>query len=369
MKSMFKFLAAVLLIFAGSMPIAAEQIRVVFLSQDPPGNAFWDNVVEFMQAVADDLNINLEVHIGKTVATGTYMMKKNGLKLLRGPAFPDYFVTGYWPGATNKLIEAADKNRVNFFVINTPISDQDQAIVGKPRENYRHWIGHMSPDDVQAGYTLAESLASAVDPGPNNKVLIAGLGGNADSAVSAMRVKGLKKYAAEHSTTRLQEVYSTDWSKPATLIATDKLLETYPNTHAIWAAADSIALYASNAASNIGRKPGSNIFLAGIDWSDVGIQAVEAGVLVSSVGGHFMEGGWALLLMHDYHYDIDFKEDLGTTIPTKMQLIDKHNVQEYLTKLGDRDWSKIDFKKFSKVYNARLKKYDFSLNNLLKQLD
>ncbi len=368
MKSLYRSLLASLLFCTGSIAVSAESIRVVFLSPDPPGNPFWDSVVGFMHAVAEDLSIDLEVHIGKTGASGTYMMKKNGMKLLKGPEFPDYFVTGYWPGATNQLIKVANSNRVKFFVINTPIAEDDQAIVGKPREKYRHWIGHMSPNEIQAGYTLTETLVRAASAHTKSKVRIGGLGGNTDSAVSAMRVKGFKNYIEENSSTELLNIYSTDWSKPATLIATDKLLTNHPDTHAIWAAADSIALYASIASRNVGRDPGSDIFLAGIDWSDEGIQAVEAGILAGSIGGHFMEGGWALLLIHDYHHNIDFKEELGTSIQTTMQLIDKDNVQEYLAIFGDRDWSRIDFKKFSKVYNKSLEQYDFSLDQLFRQL-
>jgi ABC-type sugar transport system substrate-binding protein len=360
-------LVKTLFIFLFASSVLAAPIKVAFLSPDPPGNAFWDSVVAFMRAAAEDLNIDLEVHTGKT-NSGTYMLKKNGLQLLNKSKLPDYFITGYWPGATNRLIEDANIKGVKFFVFNTAISSEDQEVVGQPRTKYRRWIGHMYPDDVQAGYILAESLVQSAKSNTNDQVEIAGLAGNSDSVVSAKRVEGFKKYIKQSKDARLSNIYATDWSELTTQSSANKLLTNYPSTQAIWAAADSIALYAASSAEADGRKPGNDLLLGGIDWSDVGIQAVDAGVMVSSVGGHFMEGGWALVLIHDYHNGLDFADDLGTTILTQMQLIDRNNVNVYLKNFGDRNWGKIDFRKFSKVHNKNLKRYDFSLDQLLNQL-
>jgi ABC-type sugar transport system substrate-binding protein len=354
-----------LLIFAAPV-IAEAPIKVVFLSPDPPGNAFWDSVIDFMKAVAEDLNIDLQVHVGKT-RPSTYMLRKNGMSILNQADLPDFFVTGYWPGATHQLIEEADKKGVKFFIFNTPMSELHAAIVGKPREKYRHYIGHMYPDDLQAGYDLAEKLIQDARRNESNKVLLSGLAGNTDSAVSANRVTGLKRFIDQSASGALLGVYATDWSPAATEIATKKLLTEHPSTNVIWAASDLIALSAAETLRLHGKVPGENILLAGIDWSDSGIQAVTDGVLAASLGGHFMEGGWALLLVHDYYHGIDFKDDLGVAIMTKMQMIDRGNVEAYLAKLGNREWSKIDFKNFSKVYNNKLQKYDLTLENLLNQ--
>lgn len=370
MKSCFKSIVLAFLCLSFASSFAVTPLKVTFLSPDPPGNAFWDSVIQFMKAVAEDLNIDLEILVGQSTASGTLMMKRRGLKRLKNSNLPDYFLTGYWPGATNHLIDAAEKKKVNFFVFNTPLVESDRALVGKPREKYPNWIGHMYPDDIHGGYILAESLAAATSSIPERVVPMVALGGNTDSAVSAHRVDGLKQFINEKNpAVNLQDVYATDWSKTSTLTSTDKLLNTFPNTRAIWAAADSIALYAAAEAAAKGYKPGNDIFFGGFDWSKRGVDAVNSGTLASSVGGHFMEGGWSLILIYDYQNGIDFKNELGTTIITKMQLIDQSNVKQYLSKFGDRDWSKIDFRKFSKVYNKNLKRYDFSLEKLFSQLD
>ena len=88
--------------------------------------------------------------------------------------------------------------------------------------------------------------------------------------------------------------------------------------------------------------------------------------MTATIGGHFMEGGWALVLIHDYAKGIDFVEELGVKIPTPMQALTAANVKSYQDKMHPEKWSQIDFKQFSKVYNKKLTKYDFSLETMLK---
>ena len=82
-----------------------------------------------------------------------------------------------------------------------------------------------------------------------------------------------------------------------------------------------------------------------------------------------MEAGWALLLMHDYHFGYDFISDTGTEITTTMQALTEENINDYLRKFGDGNWNKIDFRRFSKKYNPHLSKYDFSLDAVLHSVD
>src|SRR5690606_13087637 len=116
----------------------------------------------------------------------------------------------------------------------------------------------------------------------------------------------------------------------------------------------------------MGKKPGKDIFVGGIDWSDEGIKAVADRKMSTSVGGHIFEGAWSLILVHDYHYGIDFVNDPGVRSMTSMHSVSTDNVNDYKKKLRNQDWSRIDFKRFSKKHNPDLDKYDFSLNGLLK---
>jgi len=164
----------------------------------------------------------------------------------------------------------------------------------------------------------------------------------------------------------LKQILACQWSKD---FARDKaliFLKRYPELGAFWAANDPIALGAMEATDMSGKKPGQDIYIGGLNWDAPALQKIREGSLTNSLGGHFMTGGWALVLLHDYHHGKDFAEE-GTNLRMKIfDEINTSNVDEYLKKFGKHEWSTIDFTRFSKVLNPAISKYDFSLNALLK---
>ena len=77
----------------------------------------------------------------------------------------------------------------------------------------------------------------------------------------------------------------------------------------------------------------------------------------------------ALILLYDYHHNLDFANELGTEFKIPMFAISKKNIYEYMNSIGKNPvWSKIDFKAFSKVHNKSLKKYDFSWHRILNEI-
>ena len=83
-------------------------------------------------------------------------------------------------------------------------------------------------------------------------------------------------------------------------------------------------------------------------------------------GGHFLAGAWSMVALNDHHRHRQTKPEtpLGK-INFQMQSIDQQNIDRYLTKLGDENWERIDFKGFSKDAGIA-SKYDFSLNRVFK---
>ena len=80
----------------------------------------------------------------------------------------------------------------------------------------------------------------------------------------------------------------------------------------------------------------------------------------------FLQGGWALILLHDYLQGFDFAEE-GLSFSSYNQP-SIHQVTPQQLKVFQADnWRKIDFKQFSKRYNPELKYYNFSLARLIQQ--
>ncbi len=350
-------------------PIAvAEPVKVTFLAPEPQDNLFWGPVANFMTAVADDLGIDLEVIFSP--ASGSYILKRLGLKVLNREEKPDYILIGYFIDVTEAMMIANIENDTRIFVFNTSLNRRERRIIGYPRGNFPNWIGHIYPDDKQAGFDLAETLIAKLNRSvPGEQPKIAGLAGGQEAPVSINRVTGLKQSAIRHKKSNISKVYNTTWDKQSAVSTTKSLLRELPDTNIIWTVADALALGSVETVKSTGRAPGKDVFIGGFDWSAEAFDSIKRGEMTASIGGHFMEGGWALIMIYDYHNGIDFQDDPGITSTTNMQVITNDNITEFEKKLGDRDWSKINFKPFTKTHNPELKKYDFSLDALLSNLD
>ena len=80
----------------------------------------------------------------------------------------------------------------------------------------------------------------------------------------------------------------------------------------------------------------------------------------------FLQGGWALILLHDYLQGFDFVEE-SLSFPSYNQPSIHPIAPKPLKTFQANNWSKIDFKQFSKRYNPELKQYNFSLATLIQQ--
>ncbi len=145
-------------------------------------------------------------------------------------------------------------------------------------------------------------------------------------------------------------------------------LNRYPQTEAIWAANDPMAIEAVEAIINAGKNPGKDIFVAGLNWDAPALKRVKNGEMVASVGGHFITGGWVLVLLHDYHYGKGFVQETAQLKLEIFSILNRNNIDNYLKHFGNSHWSHIDFSKFSKVLNPTVMKYNFNFDEILLQL-
>ncbi|MBN1379154.1 MAG: ABC transporter substrate-binding protein [Gammaproteobacteria bacterium] len=352
------------LVFAES-----ERLRVGFLCSAPPGHPFWGPVVQAMQAVANDLDIELIVKYDET--RSTYVTKRLGNHLIsKGPKL-DYFLTKYWSSVTDSHIQQAKERGTKVFVFNSDILREDYPTVGRrPREMHAHFIGQAVPDDRKAGYELASILvkrAQQIKAGSSDdKINVLALVAPAVSAVRYIRVEGLKTKIDEIPEAILEDVVETNWESGSASQVIADLLQQYPQTDVIWSANEAIAWGAVQAVEKLNKIPGKDIIVGGFDWEDESIKAIADGRMTASMFGHFMEGAWALLLVHDYHYGFDFADDFGVRISTPLAAITTDNYEKYQPLIQDADWEDIDFKKFSKKYNPQLKSYNFNINQFIK---
>ena len=330
--------------------------RIAFLNPATPSHPFWEKMTDFMQAVAQDLDIHLDVYYmsqpGITNRFEYFRMAQRALS-----SQPDYLLFINLKGTGLKILQASNQAKVPAFIFNSDILPQAVADFGQPRGRYPYWIGHLRPDDTQAGFALAEILLGLAN---TRAPKLFGLNGSYNSSSAKQRSAGLQDAVRQHQATLLKITRSNTWSDAEGRHKTHILLQRFPETELIWAASDSIALGAIEALTTLGRR---DILVGGIDWSDEGIRAVQAGSLSVSIGGHFIGGGVALLLLSDHYHGFDFADKLGTQISLKMSSLTQKNVKACAPILHRYHFRQIDFKRLTQQHGA--KHYNLSLAQIL----
>jgi ABC-type sugar transport system substrate-binding protein len=366
-KTAVLFLLAVVLSGQCSYAIPAEKIKVSYLSPALTMQ-FWQNTYDVMQAAADDLDIELTAVFNES----NYRLTRSGLQLLDAKEKPDYFITGFWRNLTDRMLIEAEKQQIKSLIINGAVPEAEKDAVGRPRGKFQHWIGHLYPDDEGGSYLLSRYLLEQSRNRKNNNtgepIKVIGLSADTEMPASISRNHGFYRALKESGATDLLEFVGCGWNRDVGRKMTLEYLDAHPTVDVIWTASDAIALGAISAIDSAGLKPGKDIVVGGFDWLPETLQKIKNGEMSASMGGHFLEGAFALILIHDYQHGIDFTDDPGIEHQTSMHMITAENVDRYLQLLSNPDWDRVDFKQFSKVYNKSLKKYDFSFEAIAKQL-
>ena len=110
-----------------------------------------------------------------------------------------------------------------------------------------------------------------------------------------------------------------------------------------------------------GRTPGRDVFVGGIDWAPFVPAMLRDGRLHASVGGHFMDGAWALVMLHDYHHGRDFGS-LQTA--SSYVLLTRDNLDAYAGFFDESRWRRVDFTRFSRALDPDLETYDFAVDSV-----
>ena len=146
------------------------------------------------------------------------------------------------------------------------------------------------------------------------------------------------------------------------------LLSRYPDINALWCANDLIAEGAVKAAYKKEKLIGNDIFISGLNWSKRGIEMVSSKEMTATVGGHFTIGGFVIVMINDYEKGVDFISEGKELRLNCFDIINQENVDKYREIFTKRNWESIDFRKFSKDYNKEIKKYNFTIENVIKEL-
>lgn len=358
------------LIVTANTAFSSQSIRVTFIVPTAQGDMFWDTFVSFMSAAADDLGIELDVHHNES--GNRFGEMEIAERLLKAETKPDFLLTQVKRNSFEKILELSAKARVPYFTVNTKPTPEAAGAVGKPREKYPHWLGQIIPDDFQAGYEVAELLIREARRSglafPHEHIQMVAISGGRDSSAALDRNDGLMKAVSQHQDVALKQTVFSEWNTAVAAELAQRLLARHPRTTVVWSASDGIALGVIDAANASGMLPGKRLLTAGIDWSTQGIAAVASGQMLATFGAHFMEGAWALVLLHDYYHGKDFADIAGTQIAASFHAITRENLDQLRLMTEPENFPKVDFRAFSRIYHPDLTHYHFGIEAVLEQL-
>lgn len=339
--------------------VQAGETRVTFIN--PGGTqSFWGDVSQTMTAAAADLNIDLEIL--NADRRPYYMEELLKVRLEQGD-LPEYVILVNELQEGARLIKMLEGHPIKvIFLLNGLTRTQLETLDETAKKPI---IGSIIPNNEQAGYEMAVSLVShsrALMPDKERLRLLA-LTGDDSTPAALDRQSGMERAIAEYGDVDLIAAVPVNWSGETAYDRTRAFLGR-TQIDMIWGANDDIALGASRAAVERGLEPGKNIALAGLNWSKPAMDAVRRGYLTMTHGGHFFAGAWVMVMLYDHHHNA---ADTTATndVVFEMSAITPANVDLFLERLGDKDWDKIAFSRFSRV-NTGLPLYDFSAEAILE---
>jgi ABC-type sugar transport system substrate-binding protein len=345
----------------------AADFSVVFINPGRSEEPYWRSVTRFMQPAAQQLDIQLEVLYAERDHLKMIELAK---QVTSRKQKPNYLMIVNEKLAGGEILKLAEQAGLKTLIAFNKFDDAQAAEFGKPREKYRHWLGSLTPNSVEAGRLTANEMArqalQARVGADDGKVHVAVIGVDKATPTGIQRVEGAVAAFSNHPQVALEQVVYGNWDRTRAKEQAAALLLRYPKLNAIWTASDLMTFGAMEAAEAAGRKPGSDLLFAAINNSPEVLQARVQGRISSLAGGHFTAGAWGLVMLHDYHHGKDFKkEGLELSAPLFL-LLDEERAQNFLTRFGNEDFSSIDFRQFSKHLQPKLRTYQFSLLPALK---
>lgn len=350
-----------------------RRLQVTFINPgisdaDNPTGTFWLSVSAFMQAAAVDLDIDLEIIYAER---NHVLMREQAQAVAARATPPDVVIVVNEKLAAAEMVKTLDKAGIKVFILLNTFVDDQIGEMGRPRQKFPGYLGSLVPDNKVAGYLLARQLfdkARQQGVGKDGRMKVVAITGDHVTPAAIARNAGLQQAIDEVPGIDLKQVFVGQWNRDTANIQAAGALVRYPGISAIWAANDPMALGALDAVRQAGLISGKDVMIGGLNWDPPALEQLRDGGLAVSVGGHFMTGAWALVLLYDYFHGRDFAE-IGTELQFPIfSSLDRQNVDRYLAVFGDGDWNKIDFRKFSKALNPSLLQYTFSLEGVYDTL-
>lgn len=324
---------------------------VLFVNDE--NSDFWKLTEQAARAAAQDLGVELQV----------ISLNNNPLRpvralsaLVNASKKPNAVLFSNLKNTGKAVLKILERHRIHSFIFHNGFAASDQ--IGLPGSTYLFWQAELLSNNEYASRRLTQDLIEAAlnQFGPSEKLSMITLEGSSSSEVNAERLLGmydiLKQYKDRIA---IKQVFPTNWNTAHARNAVLASYRRYPDIRLIWAANDAMALSATKASIEIGKKPGEDIFIAGFDRLPETQHAINQGQIVNSYGGHYMSAAWGIIYMYDFFngYNLAHRSIMlplfghkETGLPFEQQI-------------RQGDFERIDFTHFSKTLTPSNSTYLF----------
>jgi ABC-type sugar transport system substrate-binding protein len=346
----------------------ARAQSVAFINPGKSDEVYWVTAAQAMQAAARSLGMTFEVRYAQREPLKTLEIAREMVARPAGKR-PEYIVVTDDYSVADRLLAIIDPAGVKSFLAYSSIPVDQRGGIGSPRGKYKGWLGSLEPQAEDAGYLTARALIERGKKekafGPDGKLHMLAIAGDRSTPSSINRNQGMHRAVAEAPMVVLEEEVYAAWARENAAQQAESLYRRYPDVKLVWAGNDLMAFGAMAAWEKRGGKPGVDAWFSGVNTSTEALEAVKSGRLTSLAGGHFITGAWALVMIYDYHHGRDFADE-GLELRRPM-------FAEFTPTLADRyierfsgGFDGVDFSRYSKVRNSKLRQYNFGFAQLLE---
>ncbi len=333
-------------IFSPSLLYAKPLEIAIFIPREDP---FWKKAVLFTEEAANDLGMKLRVYNANDDPDKMVeQVRKAAQGGINGIIFLAYQNTG------ERILQITEKNSIPTILINSQLPQADLL----PRTKYQYWIGSVLPDDEKAGSVLIQQLIYETAQNGIERFNVLAIEGNPEDESSIDRVRGLGRFMKHLKDVDSFKIVVGNWKRISAYEIFQGYYKIQPDVNIVWCANDNMALGVAKAIKELGLE--EKIVVGGVDWDKAAQEAILNGRMHVSVGGHFMDGAWAAVLLYDYLNGIDFANE-RLQFESSMVGITRANLKQFSPFLS-LDKRSLNFRMFSKVLNQQLKLYSLDLN-------
>ncbi|MEW6990451.1 ABC transporter substrate-binding protein [Colwelliaceae bacterium 6441] len=345
-------------------------LNVVLVNPNPKDEIFWGLVTQLTQEAAIDLDINLKVYYSES-----HRIVQSELieKIVTSKDKPDYLIFMPYGGSIFRSFNALEKAKIPFVTVDRVFDINRVKKIGRPQEVFKYWLGEIYIDNFQMGKHLANSLYDyAKKHNISNKGYRA-IAINGDYyAESINRAEGFYRALLAKDDVIINQIVPVGWVRQEAGSRFIKLHNRHGLNEIVWAASDQMALGVLDKVAQLGLVPNKDFVIGGIDLIPEAIQAIKDNRMTASVGGHFLQGVWALVKVYDYHHNIADVFVKGDTKPLiKASIIDRDNMDQYYILAKTKDFSGINFNEFT-LSHRKLNgenEYNFDLLHFIEKLN